>query len=144
MKKGLKTLIAGILLLVVGPFILPIVFMIPVLLEVIQGDPNEKQFIIPGAAEIEVTEAGRYYLWNDYKTIHQGRAYSRSKTIPDGLEIKVADQEGKSLLLTSDTLVTSARGSSAKNSIGYVEVTGPTKLAITVSGSPDQRVFSFS
>ncbi len=144
MKKGLKTLIAGILLFFVGPIIVPIVFILPILLDAMQGNFKERQFIIPGELEIEIAEPGRYYLWNDYKTVFEGKSYNRSESIPDGLEIKVADQDGRNLALIGHSSISSSTGHASKNSIGYVEVSSPCKLTVTVSGSSDDRVFSFS
>lgn len=118
--------------------------MIPVLLEAVQGNKEPRQFIIPGTAEMDITEPGRYYLWNEFNTIHEGKTYRRSKAIPDGLGIMITDQDGRNLPLTGDSSITTNRGSSSMNSIGYVEVIRPAKLTVTVSGSSDKRVFSFS
>jgi hypothetical protein len=140
MKKGLKTLIVGILLFTVGAFVVPIAFVLPLIMD----DSDERQFIIPGATKVEITEPGRYYLWNDFQTIHEGKSYNRSEGIPDGLEIAVTDQNGQGLDFKSDTSISSSSGSSSKNSIGYVEVTNPGRLVVSVSGNSDERVFSFS
>lgn len=106
MKKGLKTLIAGILLFLIGSFVVPLAIIMPVIL----GDSNEHQFIIPGSTAVEIVEPGRYYLWNDFQTVHDGKSYNRSESIPDGLEINVKNEIGSSLLFSSDTSISSRTG----------------------------------
>ncbi len=140
MKKGLKTLIAGVLLFLIGAFVVPIAFILPVILD----DSHERQFIIPGSTEVEIAEPGRYYLWNDFQTVYDGKSYNRSKSIPDGLEITVKDESGRSLAFSSDTSISSSSGSSSKNSIGYIDVEKPSKLSVSVQGGSEQRIFSFS
>ncbi|GHB92575.1 hypothetical protein [Cerasicoccus arenae] len=140
MKKGLKTLIVGILLFAVGTFVVPIAFILPIILD----GADERQFIIPGTTEVEISEPGRYYLWNDFQTVYSGKSYSRSNSIPDGLEITITKQDGEGLAFSSDTSISSSSGSSSKNSIGYVEVSSPCKLTVSVLGNSDKRVFSFS
>ena len=141
MKKGIKTLITGILLSAVGAIVVPIAVVLPLILD---KSDQQQQFVVPSTTEVEVGEPGRHYLWNDYQTFYDGKNYSQSKSIPDGIEIHVADLDGKSLPFTSDTSISSSVGSYSKNSIGYVEVDSPGKLTVAVSGSPDNRVFSFS
>ena len=140
MEKGLKTLIAGIVLFVVGAFVVPIAFLLPLIL----NNSDERQFIIPGITEVEILESGRYYLWNDFQTVFDGKSYNRSESIPDGLEIAITNEDGKDLQFTSDTSMSSSSGSSSKNTIGYVEVSNPSRLTVSVSGGSDERVFSFS
>jgi hypothetical protein len=140
MRKGLKTLIAGIMLFLVGGVLAPLAIILPIIL----NDSDGQQFLIPGSTEVTITEPGRYYLWNDFQTVYDGKSFDRSERIPDGLEIVVKDEAGNSLLFKRDTSISSNVGSSSKKSIGYVEVDKPGKLTVSVSGSSDQRVFSFS
>ncbi|HRQ90898.1 MAG TPA: hypothetical protein PLA50_19060, partial [Bacteroidia bacterium] len=51
---------------------------------------------------------------------------------------------GKTLAFSSDASTSSSGGSSSKKSIGYVEVSEPGKLTVSVSGDFEERVFSFS
>jgi hypothetical protein len=140
MKPGLKTLITGITLFILGGFVIPFLLILPLFL----NESANSQFLIPGSNEVTVEEPGRYYLWNDFQTVHDGKSFSRSESIPDGLEIAVTDDTGKTLAFTSDTSTSSSSGSSSKNSIGYVEVSNPGKLRVSVSGDSEERVFSFS
>jgi len=140
MKPGLKTLIIGIVLFVLGGFVIPFLLILPLFL----NKPDNQQFLIPGSKEVTVEKVGRYYLWNDFQTVYDGKSFSRSENIPDGLEIIVTDDAGKTLPFKSDTSTSSSSGSSSKNSIGYVEVSNQGKLMVSVSGDSEERVFSFS
>ncbi|WOO43237.1 hypothetical protein [Rubellicoccus peritrichatus] len=142
MKKGLKTLISGIVIFIVGAFVAPLAVIIPVILAL--DDSDKRQFIIPGEHQFEIEKPARYYLWNDYQTIFDGKSYNRSESLPDGLQISIKDEAGEELKFTSNTMMSSSTGSSTKNTIGYVEVTAPGTLTIRVTGDSDARVFSFS
>tara|TARA_B110000003_G_C16288042_1_gene393703 strand:- start:24 stop:596 length:573 start_codon:yes stop_codon:yes gene_type:complete len=140
MKPGLKTLITGITLFILGGFVIPFLLIIPLFFD----ESANQQFLIPGSREVTVEEPGRYYLWNDFQTVFDGKSFNRSENIPDGLEIIVTDDVGKTLKFYSDTSISSSSGSSSKNSIGYVEVSDSSKLSVSVSGDSEERVFSFS
>ena len=140
MKTGLKTLIIGITLFILGGFVIPFLLILPIFL----NESSEQQFLIPGSKEFTVEEPSRYYLWNDFQTVFEGKSYSRSEKLPDGIEIAVTDGTGKILAFQSDTSISSSTGSSSKNSIGYVEVSEPSELFITVKSASEKRVFSFS
>ena len=71
-------------------------------------------------------------------------SYDRAETIPDGLEIEIRDAEGHQFQLVSDASISSSSGSSAKKSIGYVEVEHPGKVTVQVLGGAEERIFSFS
>ncbi len=74
----------------------------------------------------------------------EGKSYSRSESIPDGLEFEITGEDGATLSLQSDPSITSSSGSSSKSSIGYVELENPTRLTVSVVGDTEPRVFSFS
>jgi hypothetical protein len=139
MKRGIKTLITGVICLaaaVVSPFLV----LFPLLLQ----HQNENQFKVPGATEVTVEKPGRYYLWNDFRTIYNGQSFNRSEQIPDGLNIRIGDSEGHALSFVSDTSITSGSGGSEKKSVGYVEIQHPGKVTVQVSGTVEERIFSFS
>ncbi len=141
MKTGIKTIIAGVSLVILGVFAVPAAIVLPLIL----GDSNEKQFEIPGNTQIAVEKPGRYYLWNDYQTVFQGKSYNRFKSIPDGIEIKITNAEtGELLDFVSDISISSSIGSSSQNTIGYIELQEPCSVDITVIGGAEKRVFSFS
>lgn len=139
MKRGVKTIIIGVLFLVAA-FVGPFLFVVPLLLQ----HQNENQFKVPGTIEVVVNKPGRFYLWNDFRTVYNGKSFDRSERVPDGLNIQIDDSDGHPLNFVSDTAISSASGSSAKNSIGYVEIVRPGKVTVRVSGGVEDRVFSFS
>ena len=139
MKKGRKTLIAGVLLFLIGTLIVPALILLTLL-----GSPKPHQFFIPGTTEVKVEKKGRYYLWNDFQTVYEGTSYDRSEAIPDGLEITVIDENSQVLPFQSSTSITSSNGGSTKKSIGYVELEASQVLTISVTGDVEDRVFSFS
>lgn len=140
MKKGVKTIIAGGILFSVSSFLVPLVIMLPFLFD----SHEEWTFTIPATKEIEITKPGRYYLWNNFRTVHEGKNYTQTRSIPDGVEIKIMCQNGDILTFVSNTAITSTVGQSSKNSIGYVEIETPGTIKIEISNSPTERVFSFS
>jgi len=140
MKRGVKTLVAGCLLAIVGCAVIPI----GLALSFLVYNDHADQFVVPGTTQIQADQPGRYYLWNDYQTVYQGTSYNESETIPGGMNISVTDDQGKQLAFISDTTISTTRGSSASNSIGYVEVKQPGKLDVSVSGNLNRRVFSMS
>jgi len=140
MKKGLKPLIVGIALFVVGAFVVPVAIILPLVL----SDSSEAQFLIPGSAEFAAEELGRYYLWNDHQTIFDGTTHNRSVDLPDGLTISIEDAAGQALEFVSDASISMSSGSDASQSIGYVEVAEPGLLTVDISGDVEPRVFSFA
>ncbi|HEY5042390.1 MAG TPA: hypothetical protein VIK53_10345 [Verrucomicrobiae bacterium] len=140
MKPGFKTIIAGVLVFLAGVIVLPLCVVLPLIL----GHSHNLQFKVPGSAEANIENPGRYYLWNDYQTVFNGRSYNRSEKIPDGMEIQIKDADGQPLQFFSDTSTSESGGGSSKNSIGYVQVEHPGKLEIQVSGGDGERIFSFS
>ncbi|MHC4887324.1 MAG: hypothetical protein ACYTGH_19785, partial [Planctomycetota bacterium] len=116
-----------------------------VILPFLLDSSQEQQFLVPGGTQVLVEEPGRYYLWNDYQTVYEGRSYNGSESLPDGLEIRVVDEvAGTPLPFTPDTSISSSTGGDARKSIGYVEAVQPGSLSVTVTGDVEERVFSFS
>ncbi|MEM8956145.1 MAG: hypothetical protein AAGD22_18480, partial [Verrucomicrobiota bacterium] len=91
----------------------------------------------------EVSEPGRYYLWNNYRMVFEGESYNRSEELPDAYQISFRDGEGRELDLVGDLSITFNGTSGSRRSIGYVEIGGPTRVEIEVVGSGDRRVFAF-
>ena len=140
MRKGLKTLIAGIVLVLLGLFVIPAV----ILLAIFLPDHEDLSFQVPGQVEISVEEPGNYYLWNDYVTFFEGKSYRRSEEIPDGLAIGVQGEDGKEVVFHRNSSVTLDFGDRQQRSVGYVSVADPGTLLISVSGNFEPRIFSFS
>ena len=141
MKAGVKTIITGIFLIVLGAFVIPVT----VVLSLILDNSNEEQFKIPVTTLVAIEKPGRYYLWNEYQTIFNGISYNRSKSIPDGIEIKIRNHTtGESYdFISNDSISSNSKGSS-RNSIGYVDIQNIGSIDIEITGGNEERIFSFS
>ncbi|HEX5399934.1 MAG TPA: hypothetical protein VFY06_12895 [Verrucomicrobiae bacterium] len=140
MKAGIKSIVAGAALVVLGVVVLPLAIAIPIFLT-LSGHLIE--FKVPGTFETNVVKTGRYYLYNDYQTIFNGKTYNNSKNLPGGMEIKILDSQGDSLPFTGDASVSVNGSGTERNSIGYVDLQKPGKVWIEVSGTSEERIFSF-
>jgi hypothetical protein len=140
MQPGIKTIIAGGVMLLLGVLVVPLL----VVLQLILGNQHGAQFEAPGSMELAVKEPGRYYLWNDFRTVFNGRTYDRSENLPDGVEIQIRDASGRQLEFISDSSISWSTGTSSKKSIGYVAVEQPGQVTVQVSGRSDDRILSFS
>jgi hypothetical protein len=137
----MKKIVIGIILFILGAFIIPLTLV----LTVVSNLPAEKQFKIPGTAQVTIDEPGRYYLWNNYQTLFEGKSYNRSERLPDGIEIKITDAStGEPFDFTTSLSISSTSGSNSKNSIGYIEVQNAADISIEVAGGNNERIFSFS
>ena len=143
MRKSTKQMILGLVLFVTGAIIIPTIFCISVALYLLNNEPLAK-FVIPGQTVVTIEEQGRYYLWNDYQTILNGRTYSSSEELPDELEISLLENKtGNKVEFTPNQSMTSSAGDSHKNSIGYFEIDTPAIYILTISGEFSSRVVSF-
>ncbi|QQL44580.1 hypothetical protein [Sulfuriroseicoccus oceanibius] len=139
MKKGLKTLIAGIVLLFAGVFVVPVLWILPVITQ----ETKQQQFLGPGAIDYQAAESGRYYLMNDFQSFYDGRNYHRPEDLPDGLEVVVTDGAGERVAFFADRSFSSTSGGRSSRSVGYVDLDGPEQLTVVVDGRFEPRVFSF-
>jgi len=139
MKPGIKTMIFGAALFIFGAVIVPLLFVVAL----VCGKSNSTQFKVPGILETTVKSPGRYYLCNDFRTLYNGKTYDNPTNLPAGIEIKIFDANGNSLLLVSDTSFSEGRNGSEKTSIGYVDLKNVGKVRIEVSGGTNERIFSF-
>ncbi len=133
-------MIAGGVIFMFGAIVVPVL----IILTAILGKSNAVQFKVPGTCETSVGKPGRYYLWNDFQTVFNGKSYHRSKTLPDGMEFKIHTADGALLPFVSDTSITSSVNGSSKDSIGYVEIQSPGRVKIEVTGGEEERIFSFA
>jgi hypothetical protein len=141
MKGGIITIIAGVVLVFLALVVVPMAAFVPMMLSDLETDP---QFKVPGKTQIAVDKPGRYYLWNNYRTVFEGRSFNRNPYLPDGMEIRISDaQTGKSLDFVGSSSA-SANSEASSSRIGYVEIPGPCKVEIEVTGGQEELVFSFS
>jgi len=138
MKKGIKKIVSGGMAFVIG-MALPLALFIPILFQ----DDNII-FRAPGSVEISIVEPGRYYLWNNYVSVFEGRSYSLGPELPNGLTFSLTEKDsGSTVPIKSDLSISSQIGNQKKSSIGYFELTNPGQYILKVSGNTEERVFSF-
>lgn len=137
----MKKIVFGIILFILGAIIIPLA----IVLTVVSNLPGNKQFKVPGIARVIIDEPGRYYLWNDYQTLFEGKSYNRSERVPDGVEIKIKDADtGETFDFVTSLTMSSSNGSSSKNSVGYIDVQNAADISIEIAGLNNERIFSFS
>lgn len=140
----LKPIIVGVVF-IVAALAVPAAIVIPVLLPYITGEAGGERFKVPGTVEVTVEEPGRYYLWNEHRTVFGGKTYNRSNSIPDGMKIRITRaRSGEPFEFVGDTSISSSSGSSSKRTIGYIEVKEPGRVEVAVTGGEEERVFSFA
>ena len=138
MKKGVKKIIGGGILFVIG-MILPFAFIIPLVFQT-----DDITFRAPGSVDVIIEKPGRYYLYNNYSTVFEGRSYSFAEELPHGLSFSLIEKEsGASVPMNSDLSISSEAGSQLKSSIGYFKLIRPGQYTLTVSGNMEDRIFSF-
>ena len=141
MKPGIKRIIAGALLMIVGFVLIPVGM---VLQTIRHAGSDSHKFLTSNITEVRVDEPGRYYLWNEYETVYMGANYSQSSSLPHGMVITVVDEQESTLALQSGASISINNMGNSKNSIAYVEVKRAGTYLIRVEGMDETRVFSWS
>jgi len=90
-----------------------------------------------------VEKPGKYVLWDDFHTAYEGKIYNASDSLPDGMKIQVLDAEGHLIRFMSDEAISVSGSGTTKRSIGYVELASAGKVSVEVTGSNEERIFSF-
>jgi uncharacterized membrane protein len=101
------------------------------------------QFIVPGSHAFVVEQPGKHLVWNDFRTVFQGRAYDVPERLPDGLIIRVTETaSGKPVEVSSSRGASSKTAEAERVSIASFEAATPGRYEIVVEGGFDPRVFS--
>jgi hypothetical protein len=140
MKKSTVSIILGVGLLLGGSFFIPF----STVWQMMNNRPPSVAFKIPGGTTFQANQAGRYYLWNNYRTLFNGTSYNLGQALPNGIHIEITDSTtGSKLNLIGSASISVTSGSSSKTSIGYVDINQPCLLQLQVSGHTEPRIFSF-
>ena len=109
---------------------------------VLSFDSNQ-QFLVPGRHTVELSEPGEYVVWNDHRTVFDGRTYDESEKLPAGIKIAVVDvASGKELAVASTSGSTFSSGTTERVSFAQFTIERPGRYEIAVTGAPEPRVFS--
>lgn len=104
---------------------------------------SNQQFLVPGRHTVELAAAGEYVVWNDHRTVFEGRTYDESEKLPAGIQIAVVDvASGKPLEVASTSGSTMTSGTTERASFARFTIEKPGRYEITVSGEFEPRVFS--
>lgn len=136
-------MISGVALFIAGGIIMPFVLLLSLVLALSTGG-RDMQFLIPGSVEFTIEEPGKYYLWNDYRTIYEGETYSKPTELPDNLTISLRNEDWTVCVdIVPRNSISVSSFSSAKQSIGYFKIPEPGDYVLDVQGRCAPRVFSF-
>jgi uncharacterized membrane protein len=102
-----------------------------------------EQFLVPGRHAVELKKPGGYLVWNDHRTVFQGRSYDESKHLPRGARISVIDKaSGRELEVGSHSGATNTTGSTESVSVAQFSVSQPGAYEVVIEGDFPPRVFS--
>ena len=103
------------------------------------------QFLAPGRQVVELDRPGKYVVWNDYRTLFQGRTYDESERLPENVSITVLDPaSGTALVVAPSGGMRSDMLDAVKVSVATFEIARPGRYEIIIEGGFPQRVFSVS
>lgn len=104
---------------------------------------SAEPFLAPGRHSVELAKPGSYLVWNDYRTVHQGRSYDEPKQLPKGARISVIDKtSGRELPLGSYSGATSSTLNTESVAVAQFSIARPGAYEIVVEGDFPPRVFS--
>jgi uncharacterized Tic20 family protein len=116
--------------------------MVAVVCSAITSFPSGTQFLVPGSLSVHVTEPGAYVLWDELKTMYQGKSYANSEELPGGMEIKVRDTASGRVLPFGPSLGgRETIGQVERKTIGEISIDRPGEYRIDVAGSFPERIF---
>jgi hypothetical protein len=143
MKKHTKQMLWGGIIFVTGGLFAPLIIWVVVFISIFNNQ-SLSTFLIPAIVEISIEKEGRYYLWNDYETVFEGKTYSVDEEIPHDITISLMDKSGtKKSDIVPDFSTSSSSFGSNKKSIGYFDIDKPGPYLLEISGQTQPRVFSF-
>ena len=115
---------------------------VPFVLQILDGETVV--FQVPGSVDVSIDEPGRYYLWNNYRTVFEGRSYCFTEELPNGLVFSLSEESsGGTVPMQPNSSISSESGSQKKSSIGYFDVTQAGQYKLDVSGDAQEHIFSF-
>jgi len=104
--------------------------------------PPGHTFLVPSVQTIEVTEPGTYLLWNNNRTVFEGKAYNKEPYLPDQAIIRL--ESGEQEIPTQRSWGASTTSDqSQKVEIGRYALDTLGTYTLNVSGFTEEHVFSF-
>lgn len=140
MKQGVKRSVFG-----VGLILAAFALFVSTILALYRGEPNQVQHHAPGKFVVRTTAAGRFYLWDNFRTVFEGKTVWHEPDFPAELTILVSDEQGHPIDFVPDASLNWQIGNHAQQSIGYIDAPGPGEWRVAIEGPSEHfRVLSFS
>ena len=106
--------------------------------------PNERQqFLAPGRHTMELAGPASYLIWNDYRTVFEGRSYADTDELPAGARLSVLEKaSGRKLATHPNTHVNVSDEDTKRHSVAQFRTEQPGHYEIIVEGDFPPRVLS--
>lgn len=138
MKRGMKQLVLGALFLAVAFLLFVFTFV-----SLYRGASLDDQFKAIGRFTVHATDTGRYYIWDNYKTVFDGKRIEHGSGFPKEILIEVRDGAGRRIEFSRDHGQSWVIGNHAKRSIGYIVLRESGEMTVEVKGGNGARILSF-
>ncbi|AQT67848.1 hypothetical protein STSP2_01000 [Anaerohalosphaera lusitana] len=142
MSRDVKKLVVGVVLFVLGGLVVPVAGFVFFFYPMVSAEPAAR-FVAPANVRVEIEEAGRYVLWNEYESIYKGQTFAVDEDLPSGISMSFVGPAG-----VGDVEMDAAMNSSVstpsteRKSVGVFEVDEPGRYVLSVAGEFEARVFS--
>ena len=118
MKKGVGKIILGVAI-----FVLSVILPAIIIVSMVMTRGSTTKFETPGSIQVNIKEAGKYSLSNYFSTIYQGKSYSYSEALPDGMTFTLTNNNtGKSVPMQTGLNPTTTSGNEKSKSIVKYEL----------------------
>jgi hypothetical protein len=99
----------------------------------------------PGQTTIHVAKAGTYTLWNESRTMRNGKILTFPKELPSGTEFEVRKKGGgEKLEVRGNSSETMNINGMERNSVGTIEIPESGDYEVKVSGLGEERAIYMS
>jgi uncharacterized membrane protein len=105
------------------------------------GPEQGEQFLAPGRHTVELAVPGKYLVWNDYRTVFEGRTHQDSPEFPSGVRISVIEKgNGRALETHHNTSSKLTSEDTERRSVAEFTTVRPGQYEIIVEGDFPARV----
>lgn len=129
------------ILLIVASVVPPIVVVVDLITGIGTGD---QVFVAPGQTTLTVETPGRWYLYHDHETVHDGRVFNQSPGLTDGVRLSLHDAAGQERPQADDRAqITVASGGTSSVAVAAWDL-APGTYTVRVEGEDFEAVCSLS
>ena len=138
-RRGGKRLLVGVVLLLTGAALFVSTFA-----SLNRGGAIDQQNRAQGKITVGLSEPGRYYVWDHYRTVFEGERIEHRSDFPDGITIQASMSTGIPVDFRPDSKRSWSIGNHAKRSVGYLDLREPGDVIVDVHGGVGDRILSIS